>query len=201
MTAVIHEYYDSSLNSRQPTQDISKMLKRNKVDTTGVKDELVNGWDHIMRSKNVYSEVSNYSNMVCRRSDLTTERSMKLYTSFYDGNSQLTHFERMFILGCETKEKRKSKNHPQKNITEERNQVHSLKKKVKSSITKDGTNGNETLLTSKHCYRARVGFEQINEDLYARKDNKFIVLNGIGVDMWRGTKPVTKLTGFLHLFS
>ena len=40
------------------------------------------------------------------------------------------------------------------------------------------------------------GFEQINEDLYARKDNKFMVFNGPGVDSWQTPpQPVTKTKG------
>jgi hypothetical protein len=38
------------------------------------------------------------------------------------------------------------------------------------------------------------GFEQINEDMFARKDNKFMVFNGAGVDSWHGTQPVTKVS-------
>lgn len=38
-----------------------------------------------------------------------------------------------------------------------------------------------------------AGFEQINEDLFARKDNKFMVFNGAGVDSWQSPpEPVTK---------
>lgn len=36
-----------------------------------------------------------------------------------------------------------------------------------------------------------AGFEQINEDLFARKDNKFMVFNGPGVDSF-STNAVTK---------
>ena len=37
------------------------------------------------------------------------------------------------------------------------------------------------------------GFEQINEDLFARKDNKFIVFNYAGVNSWMSPpQPVTK---------
>eukprot|EP00594_Rhizosolenia_setigera_P015855 CAMPEP_0178972640 /NCGR_PEP_ID=MMETSP0789-20121207/21161_1 /TAXON_ID=3005 /ORGANISM="Rhizosolenia setigera, Strain CCMP 1694" /LENGTH=88 /DNA_ID=CAMNT_0020660181 /DNA_START=76 /DNA_END=342 /DNA_ORIENTATION=+ len=43
-------------------------------------------------------------------------------------------------------------------------------------------------------FRDKEGFEQINEDLYARKENKFMVFNGVGVDTWySGTQPITKI--------
>ena len=41
---------------------------------------------------------------------------------------------------------------------------------------------------------APEGFEQINDDLFSRKDNKFMVFNGAGVDSWKGTQPITKLS-------
>jgi hypothetical protein len=40
-----------------------------------------------------------------------------------------------------------------------------------------------------------AGFEMINEDMFSRKDNKFMVFNGPGVDSWTGTKPMTKNSG------
>jgi hypothetical protein len=42
-----------------------------------------------------------------------------------------------------------------------------------------------------HTRPIPAGFEQINEDLFARKDNKFMVFNGPGVDSF-STNAVTK---------
>ena len=36
------------------------------------------------------------------------------------------------------------------------------------------------------------GFEQINDDLFARRANKFMVFNGVGMQEWT-TKPLTKM--------
>ena len=44
-----------------------------------------------------------------------------------------------------------------------------------------------------------AGFEMINEDMFARKDNKFMVFNGAGVASWKGTKPVTKISGIENM--
>jgi len=38
------------------------------------------------------------------------------------------------------------------------------------------------------------GVEQINEDMFALKHNKFIVLNGAAVDSWRHGVAVTKVS-------
>ena len=37
------------------------------------------------------------------------------------------------------------------------------------------------------------GFEQINDDLFARRDNKFLVLNGAAVGTWQEAVPKTKV--------
>ena len=40
------------------------------------------------------------------------------------------------------------------------------------------------------------GFEQINDDMFARKDNRFMVFNGTGLDSWTGSQqPKTKVNG------
>ena len=41
------------------------------------------------------------------------------------------------------------------------------------------------------------GFEQINDDMFARRDNRFVVFNGTGLDTWRkdSKEPRTKTHG------
>jgi hypothetical protein len=65
-------------------------------------------------------------------------------------------------------------------------------------------NGHIPSFANHHSYlpvscHAKLGFEQINEDLYARSDNKFLVLNGPGVGSWK-SQAVTKLGGLSEDF-
>lgn len=41
------------------------------------------------------------------------------------------------------------------------------------------------------------GFEQINDDMFARRDNKFVVFNAPGLETWRrdSKEPRTKTHG------
>ena len=36
-------------------------------------------------------------------------------------------------------------------------------------------------------------FEQINDGMFARKDNKFMVFNEAGADSWHGVEPETRI--------
>ena len=70
----------------------------------------------------------------------------------------------------------------------------------KSSSKSRGTNDHINVVESTQR-PIPAGFEQINEDLFARKDNKFMVFNGAGmntyvggVDAWTSSpQPVTKM--------
>ena len=63
----------------------------------------------------------------------------------------------------------------------------------KKSSSKGGNDKDINMIESLHTQRPISGFEQINEDLFARKDNKFMVFNSAGVDSWSSPpQPVTK---------
>ena len=181
---MLNEYYNILLgDDNQTAQDPSQILKRNHMDSLGVKDELTGRWNGFIESKNIYDEVLDCSKITYRRSHITSERSMNLYTSFFEGNTNLSSLKRIYLLGEmeESKENEKEKNKQRK--PENKSKLHPRK---------DQAN---------FCYRDREGFEQINEDLYARKDNKFIVFNGAAVDVWDESVPVTKMEGMVDLFS
>lgn len=191
------------------------------METTGIKDEISLGWSQLIQSKNIYGEILDCSNMTCRRSDLTSERSMKLYTSFYDGDTELTRLKRMYILG-NTDESRvdkitdeeKSSKSTGKSEIKNKEKKHRNREKAKDRQSKrlgkrDNSSCKHNSSSSSQIHEFipiasfgdYEGFEQINEDLYARKDNKFMVFNGAGVDTWDGTKPVTKSGGIMDLFT
>ena len=72
----------------------------------------------------------------------------------------------------------------------------------KSSSKSRGTNKDHIHVAESTQQPIPAGFEQINEDLFARKDNKFMVFNsagmntyvGAGADAWMSPpQPVTKM--------
>ena len=65
--------------------------------------------------------------------------------------------------------------------------------KKKSSFKGVSDKDMNMIVESLHTQRPIQGFEQINEDLFARKDNKFMVFNSAGVDSWSSPpQPMTK---------
>merc|ERR1719491_2780966 len=67
-------------------------------------------------------------------------------------------------------------------------------KKMGFPVSKRGntTNKSASLFLHREDRDIPTGFEQINDDLYARKDNRFIVFNGAGITQWP-PKSLTKV--------
>lgn len=169
-------------------------LKRRGFETAGVKQAVAEGWKNFKVSEKQYTEIVEGTIDNCTRSDLTTADSLKLYTSVFDESTPLTTADRIFLTD------RKPDHVP----TKIPDSVDSAAPRTDSFVKKAQRLGIPVLHSeiSKARYsplfkferRRRVpeGFEQINEDMFARKDNKFMVFNGAGVDSWHGTQPLTK---------
>ena len=188
VTTVINEHYDAFINMRNrldSNKKIGKLLKQNKMDTGGVREEIIRGWEQSMQAEDAYGEIIDMSSVGYRRSDFTTARSMEMYCSFYDDDTTLSRLNRMYITG------NSSFNGSNKKTSKKKK-----KKKKKGAKKKKTDNSYQfAFLDEGQTYREHEEFEQINEDLYARKDNKFMVFNGVGVDTWHGMNPVTKVGG------
>ena len=64
-----------------------------------------------------------------------------------------------------------------------------------SSVTEKDTDGMmyDLDLNAKVSYHPHKALEQINEDLYARNNNIFMVYTGVGVDTKNDNNPVTEV--------
>jgi hypothetical protein len=143
-----------------------------------------------------------------KRSDITTESSMKLYCSFFDESTSLNQLEQAYATGQKlphdpSKPLRRSTrpcgevSGPGKDLKRFDESAFILKAAARGiNIRKSATHGknnNIDVLKVQSHLEVPPGFEQINEDLYARKDNKFMVFNGAGVQSWKNPpQPVTK---------
>mmetsp|Transcript_41443 Transcript_41443/g.125485 ORF Transcript_41443/g.125485 Transcript_41443/m.125485 type:complete len:651 (-) Transcript_41443:39-1991(-) len=191
---------------------LNDTLRRRQMDTPGVKEAIVNGWDQSAKAERAYAEILDSSSLGCRRSDLTDERSMQLYCSFFDSSTSLSRLQKTYILGESMQEEEMQKKTTGRNAVsfkDEGNEVSSDEDKPEmssfaASAEKLGipmTSWQERTRrqsTSLFSYESRkgipTGFEQINEDLYARKENRFMVMNGSSLDNWQSKpKPKTKV--------
>jgi hypothetical protein len=175
-------------------------LRRRGVHTAGVKGAVTAGWTRHLSAEKLYSESFRSSSSDCRRSDLTTANSLKLYTSFFSPDVTMTSHDLTYMLGQRPGDLDDFNSKPNDG------RVDPAPPRTSNFVTRAARVGisivsHSDILKSKspplfQFERRRsipAGFEMINEDMFARKENKFMVLNGAGVDSWTGTAPVTKI--------
>lgn len=184
---------------------IGEELRRRGYNTAGMKEAVASGWAKQETAERQYMELLNTSNIGCRRSDLTTEESMQLYTSFFDDATPLSTLDLTFMIGSTPpglKRQTVAKDH----LTVTSTWDVTIQPKKSEFVAKAARMGYSIpsqseivkakappLFTWNERRKTPCGFEQINEDLFARKDNKFMVFNGAGVNSWQGTEPATKV--------
>jgi hypothetical protein len=214
VATVIHEQF-SVLDSMRARGDlrgglplVDSELKRREVYSEGVRESVAMGWKRYISAEQQYAEVVDNSRAQCRRSDITTEKSLELYSSFFDDSTRMSQLGMTYLLGEKPKLgdsatpgalRRMSGKHssddcdgvPTESFADKAARVGiSIPSSFEIQKWKS-----PPLFSFERKGGVPVGFEQINEDLFARKDNKFMVLNGAGVDSWDGTQPKTKLYG------
>jgi hypothetical protein len=185
---------------------VNEELKRRQMDTPGVMESVHKDWNSFAASHDCYKEITRVNDLHHHRSDLTDEKSIKLYCSFFDDSSALTEIEKSYISGTELAEKKISSSKGkivQSNDLKGDNHSPLLQRAKMMGFpminSSDGSNNTFGLFTDKKREDPiPSGFEQINEDLYARKDNRFMVFNDAGVENWP-PRPVTKAHGKLLL--
>ena len=199
---VIQEQFNALENMRSrgelregiPLMDME--LKRRGLYTAGVKGAVTSGWNRHTRAEKQYDELFDETNADCQRSDLTTAESLKLYASFFSPDLQ--------VLSPEPTPQVRE-NSPENNSLENMQRFAPRTSNFVSRAARVGIpiashvdfikSKSPPLFQFEQRRSVPGGFEMINEDMFARKDNKFMVFNGSGVDSWKGTAPVTKTTG------
>lgn len=212
VATVIHEQFNvlDSMRARGDLRGglplVDGELRRRDVYAEGVRESVAGGWKRYINAEQQYAEVVDNSKAQCRRSDLTTERSLELYSSFFDDSTPVSQLDMTYLLG-ENPEVNKSSTsrrvdskRPLLDENEDGKTLSFAEKANRLGVSIPSASDIEKsksppLFSFDRKGGVPAGFEQINEDLFARKDNKFIVLNGAGVDSWNGTQPKTKLQG------
>jgi hypothetical protein len=176
---------------------VERELERRGMNTAGVVNAVSSGWETFRISEKQYMEVVNAKVTRCRRSDLTNSASLELYASVFDGDTNLSTADRIFLQAATSESfKERKPVYPPLESTEPSSFV---KKAARLGIAITSYSGDSMSVTpSLYQFAPQhdvpVGFEQINEDMFARRDNKFMVFNGAGVDSWTGTQPITKVS-------
>lgn len=191
----IHEQFIGVERSSSSSKKLVEMeLKRRGLDTHGVKETVEGSWAKFCASEKQFTEVVNGPLPSCGRSDLTTPETYQLYTSLFDDSSPLEVPDLIFLSGEKVE-------YSSPRLLEPKQSSSFAKKASRLGISVQPHEGSSAASGSSLFpldLRKRVprGFEQINDDLFCRKANKFFVLNGAAVDTWfgmGGTEPVTRL--------
>jgi len=172
-------------------------LERRGLNTAGVIDAVSSGWERFTINERQYMEVVNAKASRCQRSDLSDSSSLELYASVFDHDTYLSTADQIFLQAATAESfKERKPVYPPFESTEPSSFV---KKAARLGIAITSHSG-DSLAATPSLYQndlrhdVPAGFEQINEDMFSRKDNKFMVFNGAGVDSWAGTQPITKVS-------
>jgi hypothetical protein len=170
-------------------------LERQGLGTEGVLGSIRHGWDDFTKAAMQYTEIVDGQVAFCRRSDLTTGASLRQYVSCVDPSTTLTQAESNFLSGENAKHSHANRSQwigavPRTDslLQKANNLGISMIPRAEFARTEA-----EPLYRYGRLRNIPSGWEQINEDLFARKDNKFMVFNGAGIDSWSGDHPITKI--------
>jgi len=203
VTTVIHEQFNNLDNRKKRGElrggglpGVSDALKEREIDTPGVIEAVFGGWDRFSQNEGTYTEIMNTSSICHKRSDLTDKQSLSIYNSFFGYSTPLTNLDVSYIVGSK--------------IVKPHSLVSERQKKKEKSLRTPSGEGMTSTFRSKakmmgfpvilgkkmnHISKPSLfsrgdeplvpkGFEQINDDLFARKENKFMVFNGAGLVSW-----------------
>lgn len=166
------------------------------MSTDGIKESILTGWNRLSDATKQYSEILEVDVAGCQRSGLTTAKSLQLYVSNFDGDSTLSTCDRIFLQAYHRSEKsvRSTTRYP--DIQTRRSKRFVDKAAQLGFVVTPHEQRRASILPplfhSDKKQSLTQEFEQINEDMFSRKENKFMVFNGGGVDSWSGTQSITK---------
>ncbi len=177
---------------------VNEELRRRSLDTVGVLDALYSGWNRKCVTEECFKEVVDSTSLGLRRSDLTDSKSMQLYCSFFDDSISLTNYEMNTISGG----KEKLDTTLPKGVASEsdvrkesrRRELLNMTKAKMMGLKKSFNAKSPALFPNEELKKIPRGYEQINDDLFARKDNRFMVFNGAGLETSWPPKPSSKIS-------
>ena len=205
-------------SSSRSAKQISTELKRRGFDSAGaaVMDSVDSRLQRFQLSEQQFGEILDHPVGACRRSDLvcmfvkhesharpsvnalslfgqTTPSSLKQYVSLYDHSTVLSTPDVIFLSG------RKMRRLKSPVLVLPETQSVSLAKRASRLGIDIGSRHESSFsdtpsISPVHRRRSIPPFfEQVNDDMFARKDNKFMVFNGAGADLWHGKEPITRV--------
>jgi hypothetical protein len=206
VSAAVHEQLNTldrmksrgELSGERGLPGVDDFLKRRGMDNPGVMDAIFISWSRFSKSEQIYREISTQSLAGNQRSDFSDEKSLKLYCSHFPSSSQLSAFDMALISSSAPAYNNHDSSVAVYNTAgvEKRASAFTIKAKQMGynllSFNSPTGESTSSLFMDSSKYKIPQGFEQINDDLFARIENKFLVFNAAGLCEWPPV-PVTKI--------
>ena len=151
---------------------VEKNLERKGIKSEALKQAIYDNWEDLKKGNDVNRQLLGINGLKVMRSDLSTSESLKLYCSYFDEENVMEDKELEYMLS-------------------EGGSVGEARNAAAKQMSASETRASEWNGTSK--VYVREGFEQINDDLFSRRANKFMVFNGVGMEDWT-VKPRTRIS-------
>lgn len=197
VATALNEHY-ISVNSFVPEglQVAVHELVRKGFNSHGIKESVADGWKKFSLAEQQYLEIVESKSTRCFFSGLTTPGSLQLYASKFDDNSPLTTADCIFLRAHSERSLCGTNAPPSGGRSNCGKSFVQKASELGISITPHVhriANILPPLFQSDQMVSVSRDFEQINEDMFSRKENKFMVFNGAAVESWTGTQSITKV--------
>jgi hypothetical protein len=195
VATALHEQFNC-LDSLTGLPIADQEISRKGFETTGIKESVLLGWNMLSNAKEQYAEILEPEVTGCLRSGLSTAKSLQLYVSKFDKDNLLTTSDRIFMKAYNHQSSKIYRPlHPGNNAIQSTSSFVDKASGLGFVVTPHAQSVARILPPLYHTNKEQcvsAEFEQINEDMFSRKENKFMVFNGAGVDSWSGTLSITK---------
>lgn len=200
-TAIYEQFNAIDSYASSGKDRVQRELSRRGLDAAGVAETVASSWDELLKARDLCSQICRRPAVTSLRGELTSESALSMYTSLFHDDTRLSTSDQIFLHGKRLDEKVNrsflGEIPPRSSFVRAANRL-GISVKPHEEIMKSKE---APLFPNTIHITAPPSFEQINDNLYARVDNKFMVFNGPGVMSWHGTEPITQLSHVGEVFA
>jgi hypothetical protein len=187
-------------NKHSITSRVVEDLKRREMDTPGVLNEIKEYSKIDTHAETCYDEILSNNSTFHERSDVTDNYSSSLYSSMFSEDVASNDYDVSSMDGnLEVKDLASNNDEIKQNVDAAKcPQLFRKARMIGIDIGTDLRSNNTSNSFRRHGNNEILhGFEQINDNLFARKDNRFLVFNDAGLSDWP-PESKTRLGGIIE---
>ena len=160
-TAVYEQFNALKSFTSGAYSSIQEELSRRGLYSEGVKEMVSSDWTTLTRAEKQYEEVMGSSSNPCRRSDLTTPSSMRLYASSFNSDATLSQAELVYISGDSVKDSKPAQK--QRSVDEKSTSFVKKANRLGIRVAEYKKPSAPSLFPGYRRLPVQEGFEQIND--------------------------------------